>query len=232
MQLFYSTIILDDEILLDKQESHHCIRVLRKKMGDKIYVIDGNGPLYTGEIIEVDPKKCVLRIIDKNIEFHNRESYIHIAIAPTKSMDRFSWFLEKAVEIGIDEFSLLITQNSERQKINIDKCKKTIISATKQSLQGKIPIINELINFNEFMQFKHKESAKSIGFIHEEIKSSFADIHHGESSHLICIGPEGDFSNSEIDLAIENGFSPISLGNTRLRTETAGMVATTLANQI
>ena len=173
-----------------------------------------------------------MKIINKNIQFNNRESYVHIAIAPTKSMDRFSWFLEKAVEIGIDEFTLLITQNSERQKINIDKCLKTIISATKQSLQGKIPIINKMLNFNKFMQLKHKESAKSIGFINEKIKSSFADIHHGEFSHLICIGPEGDFSSSEINLAIENGFSPISLGNTRLRAETAGIVATTLANQI
>ena len=232
MQLFYSTNITEDKILLNKHESHHCIRVLRKKMGDEIYVIDGNGPLYTCKIIEADPKKCILKIINKNIQFHNRESYVHIAIAPTKSMDRFSWFLEKAVEIGIDEFTLLVTQNSERQKINIDKCIKTIISATKQSLQGKIPIINKPLNFNKFMQLKHKESAKSIGFIHEEIRLSFADIHHGEFSHLICIGPEGDFSSAEINLAIENGFSPISLGNTRLRTETAGIVAATLANQI
>ncbi len=232
MQLFYSNNILENEIQLDKQESHHCLRVLRKKLGEIIHVIDGNGPLYTCEIIEENPKKCRLRIIDKNIEFHNRKSHIHIAIAPTKSMDRFSWFLEKAVEIGIDEITLLITHNSERQKINIDKCRKTIISATKQSLQGKIPLLNEPINFNNFMQIEHKEDAKSIGYVHENINSSFKDVHSGISSHLICIGPEGDFTKSEIDLAIQHRFSTISLGITRLRTETAGIVATTLANQI
>tara|TARA_B110000467_G_scaffold85917_1_gene77568 strand:- start:3660 stop:4355 length:696 start_codon:yes stop_codon:yes gene_type:complete len=230
MQLFYSTNIIDGIIELSKDESHHCVKVLRKSVHDVIMVIDGVGNLYTSKLIDLNSKKTILEITNIHRDFSKRANHLHIAISPTKSMDRLEWFIEKVVEIGIDEISLIQCKNSERTKIKMDRCEKIIMSATKQSLKSFLPRLNPLIQFDEFINKIHIEVAKSIGYLGNQEATLLSDYHYGKKSHLICIGPEGDFSPDEVKIAIENGFEIISLGKSRLRTETAGVVASTLIN--
>jgi len=230
MQLFYSTDISDGKINLTKAESHHCIKVLRKSINDIVMVIDGVGNLYTTKLINLNPQNTILEITDTQEDYGKRENYLHIAIAPTKSMDRLEWFIEKVVEIGIDEISLIQCKNSERTKIKMERCEKIILSATKQSLKAFLPRLNPLVEFDQFINENHFEIAKSIGYLGSKKSAFLSDYHKDKHSHLICIGPEGDFSDSEIQIALTNGFQCISLGNSRLRTETAGVVASTLIN--
>jgi len=230
MQLFYSTDISNSKIILSKSESHHCIKVLRKSISDEIMVVDGVGNLYFTKLIGLNPKKVILEITNIQKEYSKRENYIHIAISPTKSMDRLEWFLEKVVEIGIDELTLIQCMNSERTKIKMERCDKIIMSAMKQSLKAYLPKLNPLVKFNEFISQSHSVQIKSIGFLGIKKSTFITDYHKNKNSHLICIGPEGDFSDSEIQIALANGFRCISLGNSRLRTETAGVVVATLIN--
>ena len=230
MELFYSTDIFDGRIELSKTESHHCIKVLRKSINDIVMVIDGMGNLYTTKLINLNPKNTILEITDTQIDYGKREKYLHIAIAPTKSMDRLEWFIEKVVEIGIDKISLIQCKNSERTKIKMERCEKIILSATKQSLKAFLPTLNPLVEFNQFINENHFEIAKSIGYLGSEKSVLLSDYHDDKQSHLVCIGPEGDFSPSEAQMAIKNGFQCISLGDSRLRTETAGVVASILIN--
>ncbi|MBC8311127.1 MAG: 16S rRNA (uracil(1498)-N(3))-methyltransferase [Candidatus Marinimicrobia bacterium] len=230
MQLFYSTDIYDGKIELSKTESHHCVKVLRKSIDDVIMVIDGVGNLYTTKLIELNPKKTILEITNVKKEFGKRANYLHIAIAPTKSMDRLEWFMEKVIEIGVDEISLIHCKNSEREKVKLDRCEKIIMSATKQSLKAFLPKLNPIIKFEQFIKTSHFEVAKSIGYLGNEKSVFLSDFHSDKESHLICIGPEGDFSTHEVKMAKDNGFHCISLGKSRLRTETAGVVASTLIN--
>jgi len=230
MQLFYSTDISDGKIELSQAESHHCVKVLRKSINDIIMVIDGVGNLYTTKLIDLNSEKNILEIIETQKYYGKRENYLHIAIAPTKSMDRLEWFLEKVVEIGIDEITFIECENSERTKIKIERCKKIILSATKQSLKAFLPILNPLVKFDQFINKNHFEMAKSIGYLGSEKSTFLSDYHDDKQSHLVCIGPEGDFSPAEVQMAINNGFQCISLGDSRLRTETAGVVASTLIN--
>ena len=230
MQLFYSTNISDGKINLSKSESHHCVKVLRKSINDIVMVIDGVGNLYTTKLIDSNPKKNILEITDTQKDYGKREKYLHIAIAPTKSMDRLEWFIEKVVEIGIDEISLIQCKNSERTKIKMERCEKIILSATKQSLKAFLPTLNPLVKFDQFINENHFEMAKSIGYLGSEKSAFLSDYHNDKQSHLVCIGPEGDFSSDEVQMAIKNGFQCISLGDSRLRTETAGVVVSTLIN--
>ena len=230
MQLFYSTNIIDDIIELSKDESHHCVKVLRKSINDAIMVIDGVGNLYTSKVIDLNSQKTILKITNIHKDYSKRANHLHIAISPTKSMDRLEWFIEKVVEIGIDEITLLHCKNSERTKIKMERCEKIIMSATKQSLKSFLPRLNPLIQFDEFINKNHIETAKSIGYLGSQESIFLSDYHRGKNSHLICIGPEGDFCAGEVKIAIQNGFQIISLGNSRLRTETAGVVVSTLIN--
>lgn len=230
MQLFYSTDKSDGKITLSKTESYHCIKVLRKSINDIVMVIDGVGNLYTTKLIELNPKNTVLEITNFQKDYGKRENYLHIAIAPTKSMDRLEWFIEKVVEIGIDEISFIQCKNSERTKIKMERCQKIIMSATKQSLKAFMPKLNPLVKFNQFINENHFEIAKSIGYLNSEKSISLSNYHDDKQSHLVCIGPEGDFSPSEVQMAMKNGFQCISLGDSRLRTETSGVVASTLIN--
>ena len=230
MQLFYSTDIFDGRIELSEIESHHCIKVLRKSINDIVMVIDGVGNLYTTTLIDLNPKKTILEITDTQEDYGKRKNYLHVAIAPTKSMDRLEWFIEKVVEIGIDEISLIQCKNSERTKIKMGRCEKIILSATKQSLKAFLPTLNPLVKFDQFINENHFEIAKSIGYLGSEKSTFLADYHDDKQSHLVCIGPEGDFSPAEVQMAIKNGFQCISLGDSRLRTETAGVVASILIN--
>ena len=230
MQLFYSTDISDGKIELPQAEFHHCVKVLRKSINDIVMVIDGVGNLYTTKLIDLNSKKNILEIIDIQKDYGKRENYLHIAIAPTKSMDRLEWFLEKVVEIGIDEVTFIECENSERTQIKMERCERIILSATKQSLKAFLPTLNPLVKFTQFINENHFEIAKSIGYLGTEKFVLLSDYHDDKQSHLVCIGPEGDFSPSEVQMAIKNGFQCISLGDSRLRTETAGVVASTLIN--
>ncbi|MFP4059709.1 MAG: 16S rRNA (uracil(1498)-N(3))-methyltransferase [Bacteroidota bacterium] len=225
MQLFYvPELEHQDYISLGEEESKHAIKVLRLKQGDTIHIVNGRGIIAMGRISEITSKKCCeVQIIERNEHFGKRDYYLHIAIAPTKNMDRIEYFVEKSVEIGIDEISFIICNNSERTRIRIDRLEKIMISAMKQSLKAYKTLINTPMEFEEFTR-KYKQG----GWIahcrdyHREVISNFSV--KGKET-IVLIGPEGDFSENEVQLAMQNGFRGLSLGESRLRTETAGLVA-------
>jgi 16S rRNA (uracil1498-N3)-methyltransferase len=225
MQLFYNSDIKSTDTIFqfDKEESKHIIKVLRKRGGDIIHITNGKGYLFHSEITLESEKKCEVRII-KIDAFEARKYNLHIAIAPTKMNDRLEWFLEKATEIGIDEISLILCDHSERKTFKIDRAEKIIQAAMKQSNQFYLPKINEPIPFSDFIS-KETNSSKFIAHCEEDKKDLFKNGFQPNQNILILIGPEGDFSTKEITLALKNNFIPVSLGNTRLRTETAGIVA-------
>jgi len=219
MHLFYNPNIKKN-FCLSKEESKHCINVLRYKKGDIIHISNGNGILYTAEITE-SKKKCKV-IILKEKHFH-KKSNLHIAIAPTKSTSRFEWFLEKSIEIGIGKITPLVCENSERKTINYNRLNKIIIAACKQSLTMHIPKINKLTSFKYFLD-DNKKSNQYIAHCNKEFKSTpFTKEKFKKSSCILLIGPEGDFSKYEIKTALENGVKSVNLGKNRLRTETAGI---------
>jgi 16S rRNA (uracil1498-N3)-methyltransferase len=229
MQLFYVPNISGTEIILDETESKHAIRVLRLQKGDQIQVVDGKGGFYLAEIADANPKKCRLTIVNSALDFGKRNFHLHIAIAPTKNIDRFEWFLEKATEIGIDEITPLLTSHSERKTINAERLEKILVSAMKQSLKAYLPQLHELTTFKELI-INNKTENKFIAYCDEIQKIHLKDLATKGNNTLILIGPEGDFSPEEIKLAIENGFKVVSLGESRLRTETAGIVACHIVN--
>ena len=224
MHLFYTPDIQTTTYQLDEEESKHCIKVLRLKNGDQVNLIDGKGGLYLAEIIDEHPKRTVLNIIDTKKEYGKRNHHLHIAVAPTKNIDRFEWFLEKATEIGIDEITPIICDRSERKEIKIERSNKIITSAIKQSLKAYHPKLNNYIPFSKFIA-QASADLKFIAHCEENKKSAVVEIFKPRQKYLILIGPEGDFSPIEIDLALQNGFVPITLGQSRLRTETAALEA-------
>lgn len=227
MLLFFQPNINQNQFL-DIDDSRHCVRVLRKNLHDIIHVIDGNGGLYECEITKANEKKCEFRIVSAQENFGKRDAYLHIAIAPTKNADRLEWFIEKSVEIGIDEISLIQTKHSERKQQKIERLEKIAISAMKQSLKAYLPKINELMPLEKFLSTA-KEQQKFLAHLTDDAKS-LQNLLKPQSAYCILIGPEGDFSADEILLARQAGFETVTLGNARLRTETAGIVACTLSN--
>ncbi len=225
MQLFYNSEIKsgDKTFTFDKEESKHIIKVLRKQEGHKIHITNGLGFLFISEISLGLEKKCEVKIIEE--QFFEATSFrTHIAVAPTKMHDRMEWFLEKATEIGIHEITPIICEHSERKIYKIDRAEKIIQSAVKQSNQFYLPKINDAISLSEFVK-KNIEGQKFIAHCEETDKKSFSKEIKKDQTVTILIGPEGDFSSKEIKLALENNFIPVTLGNTRLRTETAALVA-------
>jgi len=223
MQLFFTPDIKSNVYQLNEQESKHCIRVLRLKNGDGIFLTDGRGNLFETRLIEDGIKKCVVEIIDKKIEFGKRNYKVHLAVAPTKNINRYEWFLEKAVEIGVDEISPLICEHSERRIVKTERLEKIIVSALKQSLKAYLPKINEAKPFNEFIKV-NRDCEKYITFCEGNPKL-LKDVYNKGKDVLIMIGPEGDFSKAEVEMAESKGFIPVSLGKSRLRTETAAIVS-------
>lgn len=221
---FYSPGDHDTNLKLDKSESHHCINVLRLKEKDIIQVINGKGTLSTAKIIFADPAGVELEILSSVKEFGKKEYYLHIGIAPPKNIARFEWFLEKSVEIGIDEITPIFTHRSERVNIRPDRLNKIILSAVKQSGKAYIPEFNKPINFKEFI-INLKTPRRYIADCNADIKDHLLFIRENLSSVLIIIGPEGGFTSEEIVEASHNGFISVSLGQSLLRTETAGVVA-------
>ncbi len=226
MQLFYSEHITpqNNTYTFPKDESKHIVRVLRKKEGDVLHITDGKGNLFTTQITLASNYNCTVVIL-KTQTFLKHDYYLHIAIAPTKNNDRLEWFLEKATEIGIDEITPIICDHSERKKIKHERLAKIVQSAMKQSLQYHLPKLNEAISLKEFINqtrygnlyIAHCEDGKD--------KVAFRSKIQPQQKQTVLIGPEGDFSLSEIKTALQKNYQPIGLGNTRLRTETAGIVA-------
>lgn len=225
MQLFYNSEIKKSDLtfFFDKEESKHIVKVLRKNEGDKIFITNGLGFLFESEIILASEKKCEVKIAKETFQEPNT-FYTHIAVAPTKMNDRLEWFLEKATEIGIHEITPIICDHSERKVYKIDRAEKIIQAAMKQSLHYYIPKINEPVSLSQFIK-SNITGQKFIAHCEETDKKSFKNEVKRDEKITILIGPEGDFSTKEINFAIENKFIPVTLGITRLRTETAALVA-------
>ena len=224
MQLFYDSNITETkEFSFDKEESKHIVRVLRKTDGDILHVTNGKGDLFTTEIMLASEKKCTVKIISV-IKTKPTDYHIHLAVAPTKMNERFEWFLEKATEMGVHEITTIICDRSERKIIKTERFEKIILSAMKQSLQYFLPKLNEPIAYKEFIKIKN-EGLQLIAHCEETNKKTLKSILKPNQNATLLIGPEGDFSEKEIQLALENNFIAVSLGNTRLRTETAAIVA-------
>lgn len=226
MQIFYTPDITDNTYLLNETESKHCVRVLRLSKGNIIHLSNGKGTLFKAEITDPNPKSCTLKIIEEIPDYEKRNYFLHVAIAPPKNIERFEWFLEKATEIGIDEITPVITENSERKILKPERLEKIIVSALKQSVKAYKPLLNQLISFDEFMNKDTSGYDCFIAHCHEGKKKNLFNAAVSQNNSIIFIGPEGDFSKNEVDRAIAKGFTPVSLGTSRLRTETAAIVAT------
>ncbi|MFB9842139.1 16S rRNA (uracil(1498)-N(3))-methyltransferase [Mucilaginibacter ginsenosidivorans] len=226
MQLFYTPGIdaASSTHYLDEEESKHCVKVLRLQTGDKVQLIDGKGNFYTATIKDAHPKRTQLQILTVAPDPNRRNHYLHIAVAPTKNIERIEWFLEKATEIGIDEISLIICQRSERKEVRTDRLDKIITSAIKQSLKAWHPKLNEPVALNKFLSSPF-DGQRLIAHCEPGDKSDLKDLIKPLGKYLVLIGPEGDFSPQEIRDAIKNDFKAITLGNSRLRTETAALEA-------
>ncbi|MFD2999120.1 16S rRNA (uracil(1498)-N(3))-methyltransferase [Pontibacter toksunensis] len=224
MHLFYTPDVNTDIYVLSEEESKHCTRVLRLGQGDTVYLVDGVGGMFTAIIQDANQKKCQLQVIDKQIEYGKLPYITHIAVAPTKNMDRMEWFIEKAVEIGVSEITFLLCEHSERRQLRLDRLEKIAISAMKQSQKGYLPLLNELTPYYRFIK-KALPEHTFIAHLEDDATKSIKDYYKPNNPHCILIGPEGDFSNAEIAAAYEAGIKPVTLGNSRLRTETAALVA-------
>ncbi|MEP6806307.1 MAG: 16S rRNA (uracil(1498)-N(3))-methyltransferase [Flavobacterium sp.] len=225
MQLFYNPDIdqSTESFSFDKEESRHIIKVLRKKDSDILHVTNGLGLLFETEITLASDNKCIVNVLSIT-KADEPKFRLHLAVAPTKMNDRFEWFLEKATEIGIQEITPIICDRSERKTVNKERFEKIILSAMKQSNETYLPKLNEAISFKEFVKQKN-EGLQLIAHCEETDKKSLKDILKPNESVTMLIGPEGDFSEKEIALALDNSYQPVTLGNTRLRTETAAIVA-------
>lgn len=230
MELFFTSNIDPlASFTLPEEESKHLIKVLRYGAGDKIALTDGSGKFYTAEIENTDPRHCLVKVTGVNDKYVDRKYNLHIAIAPPKNNERFEWFLEKATEIGIDEITPILCRHSERKELKLERMNKILISALKQSWNGKLPQLNSMIEYDKLI---------SSGFTGTryictmEAEKKLSDCYHPGENALVMIGPEGDFHATEIEHAIQSGFIPVSLGNSRLRTETAALLVCAILSTI
>lgn len=225
MQLFYNPDINETtkDFTFPKEESKHIIKVLRKNYGDTVTITNGKGWLFLGEITIPNINKCKVSIISSELQ-PKRDYELHLAVAPTKMNDRYEWFLEKATEIGVDSITPIICDHSERKVIKSERFGRIIQSAMKQSLNCYLPKLNDAISFKDFLNQDFKGQL-FIAHCEDTDKASLKEKLNQKSNTTILIGPEGDFSISEIEKAIETNFKPVTLGETRLRTETAAIVA-------
>lgn len=228
MHLFYTPDIAHSNEL-PAEEAAHALRVLRLKAGDELTLTDGMGCFYRAEIAVADNKHCLVNVLETLPQPALWKGHLHLALAPTKNMDRMEWLAEKATEIGFDELTFLNCRYSERRVIKLERIEKIVVSAVKQSLKARMPQLHELTDFDKFIR-QPFSGQKCIAHCYPGEKPLLKDILHPEEDALVLIGPEGDFSEEEVALAIENGFQPISLGASRLRTETAALVAVHLMN--
>lgn len=223
MHLFYTPDISGNEYLMSPDESKHCVRVLRLQKDDIVQLIDGRGGLFEAVIVSPDPKKTQLRITNEIREYQKRNHYLHIAVAPTKNIERLEWFLEKATEIGIDEITPIICERSERKEVKKDRLERVITSAVKQSLKAYHPKLNEALKYKDFIKQVSGQCyiAHCMDGEKNQLKEQIS-LHH---RYTVLIGPEGDFTPAELEAALNYQCKPISLGTSRLRTETAALEA-------
>lgn len=232
MQLFYNPSLDNSfkQFFFSPEESKHILKVLRKKEGDILHITNGKGYLFQAEILTADLRKCKAQIISTEKSIPKRYS-LHLAVAPTKMNDRYEWFLEKATEIGVDEITPIICEHSERKIVKLERMERVLQSAMKQSLQTHLPKLNPVISYKEFMN-QEMSGLKFIAHCDEGEKMELKRRVAADKDLVILIGPEGDFSKNEINQAYNKGFVPVSLGNNRLRTETAAIVACTTVSII
>lgn len=220
---------------LPQDEATHAVRVLRLQAGDEIFLMDGRGVFHKAEVTVVSNKKCLYRIVESQQQESTWHGHIHLAMAPTKMMDRVEWMAEKATEIGLDEFSFLNCKFSERKQLRIDRVEKIVVSAVKQSRKAWMPLVNDMVSFAEFVKVPRK-GRKFICHCYDEVpkKDLFLELTSVSSAEeqdvTVLVGPEGDFSIDEVRMALDNGYESVSLGKSRLRTETAALMAVTMSN--
>lgn len=225
MHLFYTPDISGTEYTLSEEESKHAVRVLRLEAGETVRLVDGKGGLYNAIVTDPNPKRCRVNITKTVSEFGKKPYRIHIAVAPTKNLDRLEWFIEKAVEIGIDEISFLKCARSERKELKLDRLEKIAVSAMKQSLKAYLPKLHELTPYKTFLAGLPTDSTAYIAHLEEGNRQDLKHIDTSGKSFCVLIGPEGDFTPEEIEMALAKGVKPVTLGESRLRTETAALVA-------
>lgn len=229
MELFYSSNISNGKAFLDSTESIHCTRVLRHSLGDTIHLTDGKGSIYRAKLLKIDKRGSELEIVSKAEGEDKRAYTLHMAVALTKNSQRFEWFLEKGVEIGVDRITPLICKNSERKNFNLERGEKIVLSAMKQSLKSHLPMLDAPISAIEFIEASRDQklhpSTKLIGHCGDGKRESIKKLLKSEESnhYIVMIGPEGDFSLEEIEMALKSGYSPFHLGSSRFRVESAAI---------
>lgn len=228
MQFFYSPEIVPPRHTLTEEESRHCVKVLRMKRGDRIHITDGRGNLYTAEVADADPKGCVVEIVETAAAYGQRTYGLTMAVAPTKNTDRYEWFLEKATEIGVDAVIPLECANSERRTLKPERPAKVIASAMKQSLKAYMPVLEPMTPFREVVE-RPFGGVKLIAHCRDGERTKITEAIPPNTDVLMLIGPEGDFTAEEVEFALGRGFVAVSLGESRLRTETAAVAAVAAA---
>ena len=228
MELFYSPEISESNNFLTEEESMHCIKVLRKTNGDEIHVTDGKGNLCSAVITSADRHQCGYEVTKVQKEYGHKSWQLHLGICPTKSFKRFEWFIEKAIEVGVDVITPIICKNSERRELKSERLQKVAIGAMKQSLKAYLPVIQPVAEFNDLVTNKPSSDNAQLFIANYKTSNQFLlDQYQHGSNALVLIGPEGDFDQEELDLATAQGFEMVNLSKSRLRTETAGLVACT-----
>lgn len=235
MEIFYSTDIDGSIVRLNEEESGHCVKVMRHREGDEVYVIDGEGTLYRCRLVDASPKAAEAEVISVEPDWGSHPYRLNMAVCPTKNADRYEWFAEKATEFGLDVITPVIGDHSERKVFKTDRLKRILLSASKQSLKGAVPTVAEPLPLKDFILSAAPSALKLICCCYEgddrrvSISEALSGIEPTDASLpeiIVLIGPEGDFSREEVKLAVEKGFQPVHLGPSRLRTETAALAAT------
>lgn len=231
MHLFFTEHLSGEQVSLSAEESAHALRVLRLKAGDQVMITDGCGTMGWGNISDISTKSCVISI-DKLVASYQKRPYkLHIAVGPTKNIDRYEWFLEKATELGIDRITPLLCDHSERKIVKQERSEKVVIGAVKQSQKAFMPVVDEMTSFKDFIkEFEVVAAEKYIAHCEDEAsKVELRDLVRGGSEYVMLVGPEGDFSDAEVALAHAAGFRSVGLGQARLRTETAALYCAMVA---
>ena len=231
MNVFYLPDAKTGTMVMPEDESKHCVKVLRMAVGERFCVTNGKGSLFDARLVEAMPKHAVIQLDNERPGYDNAPYDIEIAVAPTKLNERMEWFLEKATEIGIGRVRLFTSYHSERREANVERFRKVMIAAMKQSIKSKLPVIDEMVSFEHLVK-QPFNGQKFIAWIDEGVTEQLCNLYKKGQNALVLIGPEGDFSKEEVNLAKQNGFVPVSLGEARLRTETAALVACHTLNLI
>jgi 16S rRNA (uracil1498-N3)-methyltransferase len=224
MHVAYLPKIDSTTLFLDDNESNHCLRVLRMRQGDRLLLMDGKGSVFKSKILDAKGKNCLVQIMEKYIEVPQAEYKLHIALSPTKQIDRFNWFVEKATEIGVGIITPIFCDNSERTVLKTERVEKIIIAALKQSINPWRPVLSTPRKFSNFIA-EAEDEQRFIAYCTDEHLPLLQEVAKNNSNTTVMIGPEGDFSSEEVEKAISKGFTPVSLGKNRYRTETAGVLA-------